>query len=102
MLVIVLVFSTLMTGGLSKWLVGGVGVGVETIVDATVGRMTLALLTVSRGYDIEVAAEVEAVEVTEEVVPDELPAEVVMLCCCCCCCCSFLRLVNLSLRWARM
>ena len=54
------------------------GVGVETIVDATVGRMTLALLTVSRGYDIEVAAEVEAVEVTEEVVADGLPAEVVM------------------------
>ena len=71
------------------------GGGVKTIVDATVGRMTLALFIVSRGYDIEVAAEVEAVEVTDEVVTDdELPAEVVMLCCCC----IFLRLVNLSLR----
>ena len=90
MFVVVMAFSVLITAaGFSK------PVGAEITVDAMVGWMTLARFIESRGHDTETAA--EAVDVTEDIVDDDA-----RLCCCCCCCCCFLRLVNLSLRWARI
>ena len=74
----------------------GAGTAAEVVIAAATfaaGWMTLALLTESRGHII----------VADDA--DEDVAEIIVelaLFCCCCCCCSFLRLVNLSLRCARM